>query len=123
MADSAAARGDAESGQGVGLADSINQLPWVRDGFEGDEQYAAFLLDSIGDASPLVLEALLSVEREFLPPRNFHDTGILERLLPLSTANVDLALRAVDVVLARRQGGMRSPGFPLPFTSRGGLLT
>jgi len=51
-----------------------------------------------------VLEALLSVEREFLPPRNLDDLGILEHLLPLTIANTDLALRAVDAVLPRRQG-------------------
>ena len=51
-----------------------------------------------------MLEALLSVEREFLPPRSAQDVGILEHLLPLTTANADLALRAVDAVLPRRQG-------------------
>ena len=104
VAEPAAEGGDAESGQGPGLADSINQLSWVRDGLEGDERYAAFLLDGIGDASPPVLEALLSVEREFLPPRSAQDVGILEHLLPLTTANADLALRAMDAVLPRRQG-------------------
>lgn len=93
-----------EATGGLGLGDAIERLPWVRDGLEGRERNAAFLLKSIGDASPPVLEALLSVEREFLPPGSAHDVAILEHLLPLALANSDLASRAVDVVLARRQG-------------------
>ena len=112
-ADSASTGGDADSGQGLGLADSINQLAWVRDGLEGEERYAALLLQNIGSSFPLVLEALLSTEREFLPPRGLDDTGILAYLLSLSTADAGLALRAVDVVLARRQGAEAIAWFTL----------
>ena len=103
-AESSSAADDSESSPGLGLGDAIERLPWVRDGLEGGERNAAFLLKGIGDASPPVLEALLSVEREFLPPAGAHDVGILEHLLILSLANPELASRAVDVVLARRQG-------------------
>ena len=82
--------------------EAVKQLPWVQDGLEGRELHASILLESIGDTSLPVLKALLSLEREFLPPQSGLDISILEHFLILSTANAALASRAVDVVLSRR---------------------
>ena len=95
----APAEGNGEPSSGLGLADSINELSWVRDGLEGRERNAAFLLDAIGNASPLVLDTILLGRPLWLPPRSGLDVSVLEILLSLTNVDEAMAAGAAEVAV------------------------
>ena len=66
------------------VAQTAQNLPWVRDGLTGLEVPAAASLQELAVTSPRVLNTLLEARRSWLPPRNAVELATLEQLAAMS---------------------------------------
>ena len=80
-------------------AEVIKAFDWVQDGLHMFEINCVIWLSALALESPMVFQALLEVERDWIPPQVQSDFVAIERLVRMSAVNEGLAMRIVMMPL------------------------
>ena len=83
--------------KGPAAAEKIANLPWVKDGLHDFEENGVGLLQQLAQKSPTVFQAVLSREREWIPPQTGMDNASIQRLINLATINEYAALQLIEM--------------------------
>ena len=83
--------------KGPSAAETIANLPWVKDGLHEFEENGVSLLQQLALKSPTVFQAILSRDREWMPPQTGMDNSTILRLINLATINEYAALQVIEM--------------------------